>query len=492
MGLVRSQSSVRGSSHCSTNLATIHVLRFDTQPSETNLNEQLKSFWELESLGIKGEEKTLYDEFTSRVLFREGRYKVSLPWKEFHDPLPDNYSLSVNQLRGLLHRLRHDPNILKEYDHAIKDQLSQGIIEAIPQDESSIIRTHYLPHHAIIRQGHATTKLHVVYDALAKSDGPSLNECLHKGPKFNQLILDLLLRFHSYHVALTADVEKAFLMIGMSEDDRDVLRFLWVDDIHKDDPKLQIYHFTRVVFRVSSSPFLLNTTVKFHLEYFMDSHADIMKQLLLSSYVDDIVSGVDSVEQAFELYKQAKDLFQHGGFNLRKFLTNSRLLQEKIDLTEGVSVRVTPTDPSAETYSQAVLGMPSTEQGECKILGVTWNPDSDCLVFDVSSLAQLANSMPPTKRNLVSLIVDSLIHLDIWLHSLSSLKYCFRSFVLTSWSGMLFFPTSCYQNGRCWLMNCIKVCLSPFPGVTTSNMMKMQQAGVYVASVMLQLRHMQL
>ena len=167
---------------------------------------------------------------------------------------------------------------------------------------------HYLPHHAVVRHDKTTTKLRVVYDASAKSDGPSLNDCLHKGPKFNQLILDLLLRFRSYRIALTADVEKAFLMIAVNERDHDVLRFVWVDDITKDEPKLQIYRFTRVVFGVSSSPFLLNATVKFHLENFIESHKAVVERLLQSTYVDDIVSGADSEDEAFDLCAQAKEL----------------------------------------------------------------------------------------------------------------------------------------------------------------------------------------
>lgn len=74
-----------------------------------------------------------------------------------------------------------------------------------------------------------------------KSDGPSLNECLYKGPCFNQLILDLLLRFRCYRVTLTADVEKAFLMISVADNDRDVLRFIWVDDVDKERPELRVY-----------------------------------------------------------------------------------------------------------------------------------------------------------------------------------------------------------------------------------------------------------
>ena len=96
-------TSVRESMRCSMNLLTTHVLKVGTQPLEsTALDEQLRSFWELESLGIHEEERTLYDDFTSKIMFQDGRYKVSLPWKEFHEPLSDNYILSLKRLQGLL------------------------------------------------------------------------------------------------------------------------------------------------------------------------------------------------------------------------------------------------------------------------------------------------------------------------------------------------------------------------------------------------------
>ena len=124
-------------------------------------------------------------------MLENGRYKVPLPWREFHDPLPDNYQLSINQ--GLLHRFKQDPAILKECDAIIQDQLREGIIEAVPAGETSPRATHYLPHHAIVCWDKSTTKVCVVYDASAKSaNSPSLNDCLLKGPKFNQLIFDLL------------------------------------------------------------------------------------------------------------------------------------------------------------------------------------------------------------------------------------------------------------------------------------------------------------
>ena len=124
---------------------------------------------------------------------------------------------------------------------------------------------HYLPHHPVVRVDKDTTKLRIVYDASAKGDGPCLNDCLYTGPKFSQNILDILLRFRLNKVALIGDVEEAFLMISVADCDRDVLRFLWVKDVESSESEIIIMHFTRVVFRVSASPFLLNATLDHHM-----------------------------------------------------------------------------------------------------------------------------------------------------------------------------------------------------------------------------------
>ena len=233
-------------------IAIAHMLRVDSQPAEsTQLIEQLQSFWELESLGFLDEEKTLYDEFISTVMFQDGRYKVPLPWKDLHKPLPDNYLLCVIRLRGLLRRLSHEPGVLRQYNATIEDQLAKGIIEPVPTDTQNVV--HFLPHHGVVRTDKSTTKLRVVYDASAEMSGPSLNECLYKGPKFQQLILNILIRFRAYKVAHIADVEKAFLNIAVDEKDRDVHRFLWVDDITKEEPELRMSSLEFPAVRFSST-----------------------------------------------------------------------------------------------------------------------------------------------------------------------------------------------------------------------------------------------
>ena len=100
-----------------------------------------------------------------------------------------------------------------------------------------------------------------MYNASCKSDGPSHNDCLHCGPNFGQCILDIIIRFRLHKVALVEDIEKAFLMISVSDHDRDALRFLWIDDTQAPTSDIMKLRFTRVTFVVTLSPFLLNAII---------------------------------------------------------------------------------------------------------------------------------------------------------------------------------------------------------------------------------------
>ena len=138
------------------------------------------------------------------------------------------------------------------------------------------------------------------------------------------------MRFHTYRIALAADVEKAFLMVSVREEDRDALRFLWVDNIEKSVPDIQEMRFTRVVFGVSSSPFLLNATISHHLNRYRNRYPDLVDTLMHSIYVDDVTFGANTEDEAYQLFSVSTRLFAEGGFNLRKFVTNSMSLQQKI------------------------------------------------------------------------------------------------------------------------------------------------------------------
>ena len=209
----------------------------------------------------------MYEPLFDNISFNGTRYSVQLPWKEGHRELPSNYATSKTRLKSLLGRLRNEPEILREYDKVIREQLKAGVIERVYQsDEGGMV--HYLPHQAVIRKEAETTKLRVVFDASSKEGkrGTSLNDCLHVGPPLTPLLYDILLRFRENRIRIVADIEKAFLNIEVDEKDRDCLKFLWVEDPFDDNSRIVIFRFCRVVFGVNCSPFLLNGTLRTHLQ----------------------------------------------------------------------------------------------------------------------------------------------------------------------------------------------------------------------------------
>ena len=384
-----------------------HTLYADGQSQDSQmLDARLKSFWELESFGIVQEaECSIQDDFATNIHLVDGRYEVQLPWKKNHPVLPDNYHLALKRLRGLGRRLKQDPAILREYDATIQSQIQQDIVEPVEPLENNLGQVHYLPHHAVVRGDKETTKLRVVYDASAHSDGPSLNDCLHVGPKLNQKILDILLRFRVNRIAIVADIEKAFLMVSMAEKDRDVLRFLWFKDALADQHDVIELRFTRVVFGVSSSPFLLNATLRHHLDKYESSYPNLIRKLRQSLYVDDLASGAPDEEQAYQMFVTAKKILKDAGFNLRKFYSSSESLQARVNPLEPPSPEASPTEVPEESYTSSILGgEQKLRSGEQKVLGIRWNTSADRLLTGFEVIASAAGALSPTKRSIVSLV----------------------------------------------------------------------------------------
>ena len=83
-------------------------------------------------------------------------------------------------------------------------------------------------------------------------------------------------------------------------------RFVWLKDISDpsvNNDNLREYRFTRVPFGVVSSPFLLGATVEHHLDTYDSA---ISENIKIDIYVDNLVTGSDSVEQAILYIKIPK------------------------------------------------------------------------------------------------------------------------------------------------------------------------------------------
>ena len=162
----------------------------------------------------------------------------------------------MNRLKKLKERLDKTPHLLNEYDKIFDEYLKLGIIEEV-QAQGNTGRVVYLLYKEVVKEDRSTTKLRFVFDASAKNnDTMSLNDALCKGPCLNADLCSLLLKFRVHPVVLIGDIEKAYLQININEEHRDYLRFLWDRNL-----KEERCRFTRVIFDVTSSQFLLNGTV---------------------------------------------------------------------------------------------------------------------------------------------------------------------------------------------------------------------------------------
>ena len=334
------------------------------------------NFWNLETIGVKENELSNYEKYENLISINsEGRYETKLPFKESHELLNDNYEICEKRLLNLHKKLKNDPELMKKYDLVFKEQKDMGIIEEA-SEPTTPGEVHYIPHHPVIKENRATTKLRIVFDASAKTDGPSLNDCLYKGPQMTPLLYDILLRFRTFVYALTADIEKAFHQISIDKDHRNFLRFLWFDDVFSDQPTIVRNRFARVIFGVTSSPFLLTGVIRKHAEQYDFDH-EFVEKVINSFYADDFSGGANTLDDVYEFFKKLKLLFIEGAFHLRKWRTNEPNLQKLI---------------GDENLSSS------------KILGIIWNEKNDTLSFQFQEICNLAQNLKPTKRNILKIL----------------------------------------------------------------------------------------
>ena len=162
-------------------------------------------------------------------------------------------------------KLEKEPNQSDKYDRIIQNQLEQGIVERVT-DEPHGEREFYLPHKPVMRKAAESTKMRNVFDASAKANqtSPSLNDCLETEPPLQNLLWSVLVRNRFKPVALYCDLKQAFLQVRILEVDRDAVRFHWIKD--KDPSQIEVLRFTRALFGLTQSPFLLGGTLKQHLD----------------------------------------------------------------------------------------------------------------------------------------------------------------------------------------------------------------------------------
>ena len=158
----------------------------------------------------------------------------------------------------------------------------------------------------------------------------SMNECLEKGPNMVPRLFDVLIMFRGFPIGVASEVEKAFQQIEIEPNDRRMLRFLWFDDISKENPEIVHYHFCRLVFGLTPSSAILSSLIDHYLDRRAEEHAEIVSLLKRSFYFDDLVSGSWDDGGNVEVYDKSNRIMEEGGFKLRKWTSNSQAFRKHV------------------------------------------------------------------------------------------------------------------------------------------------------------------
>ncbi|XP_076302005.1 uncharacterized protein LOC143220175 [Lasioglossum baleicum] len=352
------------------------------------LDESIRKFWEIETISEKA--ALSIDDEKCEIHFRKthsrsatGRYIVRLPFKTDQPLLGNSRSAAIRHLVQLENRFRRDKTLAIEYKAFMREYESLGHMRRV-ESRSPTERAfgYYIPHHAVRRDHSETTRMRVVFNASRKTtNGKSLNDLLLSGPKLQQDLTAILMRWRQYEFVYTADVAKMYRQILMHNNDIDFQRILWRDNPNE---PISEYKLLTVTYGTTSAPYQAIRVLQ-QLAHDEKGKFPLATPIIIDqTYVDDCLFGSDDPTQLRTQRDQLIQLLKKGGFHLRKWASNAPALLADID----------PSD-------HGLAGGKDFKNGETlSVLGIAWNPLQD--KFCIKSVA--IPELPRTKRAILSAI----------------------------------------------------------------------------------------
>ena len=308
---------------------------------------------------------------------------MGIPWKRDPKFLPDNHDMAVKRMMNTERKLLRDVKTANEYNQIIEGYINKGYVKILEKDPESESKKWHLPHFAVIKPDKETTKTRIIFDASAAQDGTSLNNFIYQGPKLQIDLVNMLLRFRRYPIAIVGDISEMYLQVKIKEEDRSMFRFLWRYFDEKKSPV--IYDFNRFMFGMNAAPFVVQYVVRHNAEKHQTEYPLAAETVLESTYIDDTMDSTKTEDNAINLYEELKKLWNLCGMKPHMWLSNSRKVLGRI-----------PIEERAKKIDIIDNILPST-----KTLGIVWMAEEDTFTF-------LSNNVPDdfnyTKRNFLKKI----------------------------------------------------------------------------------------
>ncbi|XP_031329398.1 uncharacterized protein LOC116160346 [Photinus pyralis] len=349
-----------------------------TMEEERNLSK----YWEMEEVEVSSRSKeediqceNHYMATTTRG--RDGRYTVRIPFKEAPTMVNSSRSLAVARLHQLEKKLEKEHRVREQYKAFLQEYIDLGHMKLVPPKGEG---RYYIPHQPVIKEASATTKLRVVFDASATTRSrKSLNQTMHVGPRLQEELADILVRWRKHPVAFTADIQKMYRQINIHEDDQPLQTILWRFNQHQ---PIQEYQLTTVTYGTTAAPYLATRTLQQLAKDEEKEYPNASRVALTDFYVDDVLTGAQTIEEANQLQQELTAMLDKRGFKLHKWSTNKlQMLQSILDELR---------DPSVSQFKDEEMK---------KSLGILWIPHQDVFTFKIEE-----GNPATTKRGILSAV----------------------------------------------------------------------------------------
>ena len=127
-------------------------------------------------------------------------------------------------------------------------------------------------------------------------------------------------------ILLCFNTETAFLQIRIRESQRDALRFHWISNLNLS--RIEVIRFTRLVFGLMQSSFILEVTLKEHFDNYKSVYPELIENMRNDISVDALVSWGNTLSQVEVIKQKSIELFAKDRFNLHKWHSNVSLLEK--------------------------------------------------------------------------------------------------------------------------------------------------------------------
>ena len=342
-------------------------------------------FWELEIVPIKkhltAEEAACEKHFDDTTIQKpDCRFVVQLPFRSNGIKLGHSSASALKRFFSLERKLNANRQLKRKYIAFIQEFIDLGHMELIPEIELDNPNCYYLPRHCVHKQDSTTTKLRVVFDASAKTTSRhSLNDCLLVGPKLQDDLFNILVRFRFLKIAMSADISREYRQVELNPQDCDFLRILWLSSSMQQvqtrvtyGNSAASYHSIRALTECAKQPNVTN---------------DVRDAIKRDVYVDDILKGASSVEQAKESQKGLISALERNKFDLRKWTCSD----------PSITLLLPPEYREANDSFEFL-----DTNYTIKTFGLVWNPSRDIFSFKTQQLDQQLDNAQMTKRKVLS------------------------------------------------------------------------------------------